>query len=475
MTGPVTRARPRITQRGQALVLGMMLAATVSAALAMLYALGRTVEARARLIHAADAAAYSGALEQARQLNFLAYANRTQIAHQIAMAHLVTLGASLSFERTLAGQRRRNNPPARLLSSLFGRDVALAYGAARTEPGAQVELMRAYAEHDRVVHEVLEAGADSAVAGLPAARERLMRAVLRANYPATGASRRTDSAAAAANAPTIRLLSDGWPEFLLHRAALPGSALRLAVERAAGRYGFLGNRDGTRANPTTVNAQCPLARHRLRRRGATWLGADGRWGALDTQSFHSQRFNRWAGCYYREYAMGWGVVSGPGSAGPDGLEYVENPPGDFTSQDFWQWVRRSTAWDVRDGTGNPLANSYAMAQVQPWPGLGLPGYYDVASVHGADPLRFALAVSVAHDGLGDTVAAGAAASVRGPRGGEAGLGGPLVVTSAAETYYARPEPRADGREELPTLFRPYWQARLAAVRPEEALRAWEAP
>ncbi|WP_414590538.1 hypothetical protein, partial [Anabaena sp. CCY 9614] len=73
---------------------------------------------------------------------------------------------------------------------------------------------------------------------------------------------------------------------------------------------------------------------------------------------------------------------------------------------------------VRDGTGNPLANSYAMAQVQPWPGLGLPGYYDVASVHGADPLRFALAVSVAHDGLGDTVAAGAAASVRGPRGGE---------------------------------------------------------
>jgi len=182
-----------------------------------------------------------------------------------------------------------------------------------------------------------------------------------------------------------------------------------------------------------------------------------------------------ANCYYREYAMGWGVVSGPGSAGPDGLEYVENPPGDFTSQDFWQWVRRSTAWDVRDGTGNPLANSYAMAQVQPWPGLGLPGYYDVASVHGADPLRFALAVSVAHDGLGDTVAAGAAASVRGPRGGEAGLGGPLVVTSAAETYYARPEPRADGREELPTLFRPYWQARLAAVRPEEALRAWEAP
>jgi hypothetical protein len=471
MTGLATHAAPRIVQRGQALVLGMMLAATVSAALAMLYLLGRTVEARARLIHAADAAAYSGALEQARQLNFLAYVNRTQIAHQIAMAHLVTLGASLSFAQTLADQRRRNNPPARLLSTLFGRDVGLAYGAARAAPGTQAALMRAYAEHDRVVHEVLEAGAASAVAGLPAARERLMRAVLRANYSLAGASGR--AASAAADVPTIRLLSDGWPDFLQHRAALPGSALHSAVELAAARYGFLGNRDGTRANSTAVNAQCPLARHQLRRRGATWLGADGRWGALDTQSFHSQRFNRWAGCYYREYAMGWGGVSGLGSAGPEGLQYVENPPGDFTSQDFWQWVKRSTTWDVRDGTGNPLANSYAMAQMPPWPGSGLPGEYEVASARGADPLRFAIVVSVAHDGLGD---AGVAASVSGSRGAGADLGGLLRVTSAAETYFARPEPRTDDdREELPTLFLPYWQARLASVTAEEALRAREAP
>lgn len=472
MTGPATHGASRIAQRGQALVLGMMLAATVSMALAMLYALGRTVEARARLIHAADAAAYSGALEQARQLNFLAYVNRTQIAHQIAMAHLVTLGASLSFAHTLADQRRRNNPPARLLSTLFGRDIGLAYGAARAAPGAQAALMRAYAEHDRVVHQVLEAGAASAVAGLPAARERLMRAVLRENYSVAGASGRTGSAAPKVDVPTIHLLSDGWPEFLQHRAARPGSALRSAVEQAAGRYGFLGSRDGTRANSATVNAQCPLARHQLRRRGATWLGAGGRWGALDTQSFHSQRFNRWAGCYYREYAMGWGVVSEPGSAGPEGLEYVENPPGDFTSQDFWQWVKRSTTWDLRGGTGNPLANSYAMAQMQPWPGLGLPGYYEVPSARGADPLRFAVVVSVAHDGLGDV---DAAAPMSGPRGAGAALGGRLRVTSAAETYFAGPEPRTDGREQPPTLFLPYWQARLASVTAEEAVQARETP
>ena len=46
--------------------------------------------------HAVDAAAYSGAL-QARHLNAIAYANRSQIAHQVAMAHLVTLAASARY------------------------------------------------------------------------------------------------------------------------------------------------------------------------------------------------------------------------------------------------------------------------------------------------------------------------------------------------------------------------------------------
>ncbi|MGD7366521.1 pilus assembly protein TadG-related protein, partial [Ralstonia pseudosolanacearum] len=68
-------------QRGQVLAPGLLLLGVLAAVLAMLHGLGRMVEARARLTHAADAAAYSGALEQARRLNFLAYANRAQVAH----------------------------------------------------------------------------------------------------------------------------------------------------------------------------------------------------------------------------------------------------------------------------------------------------------------------------------------------------------------------------------------------------------
>lgn len=303
-------------QRGQALVLGLLLLAVAVASLAMLRGVGRVVEARMRLTHAADAAAYSGALAQARRLNLLAYANRTLVAHQVAMAHLVTLEASMAFTRTLAGQRRRNNPPVRLLATLFGRDVAAAYRVARAEPGTAAGLAQAYAEHDRVVHQVLAVGMASAVADLPATRARLMRLVLQDNHPT-------------APVPSIRMLSDGWPGYLERRDAMGHAGLRSAVEQAVQRYDFAGRRDGTRRNAVPAVAHCPRGHHTLRRRGATWLGADGRWGAVDTQSFHSLRFNRWAGCYLREYAMGWGAVLGDGSRAPSDLEHVENPPGGF--------------------------------------------------------------------------------------------------------------------------------------------------
>jgi len=464
------RVAPFASQQGQVLVLGMLLAATVSVSLVMLYNLGRTVESRSSLTHAADAAAYSGALEQARQLNFLAYVNRTQIAHQVAMAHLVTLGAGAQYLRTLAGQRNRNNPPMALISMLFGPDAGLAYAMARGQPGAEADLARAYAEHDRIVHRVLDAGAAAAVKHLPASRDRLMRAVLHDNYADAAGSFGLSSSARAE--PVIRLLSDGWPGFVARHAATRQGGLRPAVEQAAGRFGFLDRRNETRRNPWPVSMYCPILRHELRRRGSTWLGPDGRWGALDTQSFHALRSNRWVGCYYREYAMGWGTAQGQKSRPPPDLDYVESPPEDFSAQDFWRWVELSTNWNIFDGATNPMANSYAMAQVQRWPGLGLPGYREVALSRRETPLRFAVAVSLAGRALPTTDAASTVAAPVGRfRHAALGGGGTLTVTSAAETYFARPQARGDGRGEWATLFRPYWQARLSAVTPAEALAA----
>ncbi|WP_088139621.1 pilus assembly protein TadG-related protein [Achromobacter xylosoxidans] len=463
-----------VQQRGQALVLGLLMAAAGGISLVVLYNLGQTVGARQRLTHAADAAAYSGALEQARALNALAYINRTQIAHQVAMAHLVTLAASAQYARTMQAQRSRGNPPAGLIAMLFGPDVGAAYQTARAVPDAEQRLASAFGEHDRVVHQVLEASAASAVAGLAASRERIMNKVLSANLsddaPASGAG------AATGRGASLRLLTDGWPGYVARRLATRAAGLRPAVEQAVQRHGFLNSRNATRRNPWMVRPLCPLHRHELRRRGYTWLGPDGRWGALDTQSYHALRFNRWRGCYFREYAMGWGTAQGQKIKAPEGLEYVDEPPLDFSDQDFWRWVELSTNWDLLKDISNPMANSYAMAAAQRWPGRGLPAYRDIALPRSGEPLRFAVAVRLVGSSLKTTDADSA---VRAPLGRfrYAALGpeDAVTVTSAAETYFARPERRADGRDELATLFRPYWQARLSATTAGEAAQARRAP
>jgi len=461
-------------QRGQALVLGLMVAAVGAASLVVLYNVGQTVEARSRLTHAADAAAYSGALMQARALNAIAYVNRSQIAHQVAMAHLVTLGASAQYIDALQLQRRRGNPPASLIAMLFGPAAGAAYQGAQAPPDAESRLARAFAQHDRVVHQVLEAAARAIAGDFIMSRDRVMREVLAANYPAFGKTGRDN--ASGASPLDLRVLTDGWPGFTERQAATRKAGLRPAIESAAARYGFLDRRNTTLRNPWVVSTRCPWLRHELRRRGSTWLGPDGHWGALDTQSYHALRSNRWIGCYYREYAMGWGTVQGNKSRAPDDVEFVEDPPADFSQEDFWRWVEHATSWNIFDGANNPMANSYAMAGVRRWPGGGLPAYREVAPKRLADPLRFAVAVGL-QSSVVKTTDAGSAVSAPIGQFRYAALGriGAITVSTAAETYFSRPERRADGRLELATLFRPYWQARLSAVTPQEEALARRLP
>ena len=59
----------------------------------LLFAAGQAYAARERLDTAADAAAWSAALWQARVLNFQAYANRAIVAQEAAIAQSVALAS----------------------------------------------------------------------------------------------------------------------------------------------------------------------------------------------------------------------------------------------------------------------------------------------------------------------------------------------------------------------------------------------
>jgi hypothetical protein len=419
----------RRPQEGQALVLGMLMAVVLSVALLRYFSAGQVLAAKSRQAHGLDAAAYSGALIQARALNMLAYLNRAQLAHQVAMAHLVTLGSWALHGGAEASQLGRGNPPAHLIGMLFGADHGRAYLAASRAAGTGAwasssgELGAAHAAHDRFVHGVYRSVSRAVVDGVPAARLAAMRAVLASHYPESESAR-----------SHVTLVTDDWPDFTQRFA--PTAHLRPLIERIAGLYGFLGPRNHTAENSWVVSERCPGLRHQLRRRGSTSMDASGRWLSSDTQSYLALRSNRWIGCYYREFAMGWGWI--PATARVIDGAYSDAAPDDFSEQDFWRWVHEATQWDLVEGRDNPMANSYALRDRPHWRSGGLAAYYDLALSGGDGVAGFT--VALVRDGPDDRI---------------------VHALSAAESYFARPERRPDAQEERANLFHPYWHARLA--------------
>lgn len=80
----------RTRQCGQALILVLFLVMTTAITAVLLYNNGQSTTEKARLVNAADAAAYSGAVYFTRNLNFMAYTNRAMIANHVAVGHFVS-------------------------------------------------------------------------------------------------------------------------------------------------------------------------------------------------------------------------------------------------------------------------------------------------------------------------------------------------------------------------------------------------
>ncbi|OWT77194.1 MULTISPECIES: pilus assembly protein TadG-related protein [unclassified Achromobacter] len=453
----------RARARGHALPLALGLVSVGVLALVVLHDHGNTVAARVRLTHAADAAAYSGAVVQARALNLLAYINRTQVAHQIALAHVATLASWTQFGQNEAARFRRGNPPGMLIAMLYGPAHAMAYASAVRVQGVAGALDRfadAHARHDALVHDVLARAAQAVLQDLPRTRQQAMRTVLHANYPewprpALGAAVQRDRLA-------LAFTDDRWPGFVRLYSGRRGGAFRPMVLRATDRYAFLGPRKGLALNPWPVSYRCPTLRHQLRRIGGTSLTRRGTWESVDTQSHHALRSNKYIGCYYREYAMGWGKVRNSGQQAAD--EALPHAPADFSRQSFWRWVQENAGWDLLNGHNNPLAYVYATQQRQRWQGRGMAAYAEVPLDRAAQPAGFEIVLRQPAELL-PALSNGGATHAQG-RYAYAGLepGEHVTVTSAAETYFVRPRPREDGRDEIATLFRPYWQAHLVAAR-----------
>ena len=84
-------------ESGQVLPLGLVLVVMGMVGALIVYNTGVVATDKMRLANGADAAAYSGALWQARALNYQAYANRAMVANQVAIGQAVSIQSWMTY------------------------------------------------------------------------------------------------------------------------------------------------------------------------------------------------------------------------------------------------------------------------------------------------------------------------------------------------------------------------------------------
>ncbi len=135
--------------------------------------------------------------------------------------------------------------------------------------------------------------------------------------------------------------------------------------------------------------------------------------------------------------MGWGWVPGNANSMAMDLPYTQTPPDNFSGIDFWRWVKQATQWNINGGSQNPLANSRAVAASSRWQGGGLANYVDIANAGRQSSVAFTLSLTRKN-----------------------AWGHDFTVNSRAQTFFERPQARADRRVEKANFWHPFWQARL---------------
>ena len=438
LDNPKSQARHAIAtqQKGQAMILGLVLCGVgVLAWLAMLE-LGQRVHDQSSLHRATDAAVYSAALMQARALNLHAYLNRAHIAHQIGMAHLIAAATASQYRDKLAHQALRRNPPPSLMGAFFGPQHAVAYMAALSggigDAHSQNTFRQAFLRHEKHVHQILDRVRQLQIRNADLQREQAMHRMLIANVGQSGGAIKGDTLQQLGL--SLALTLDESKGFVTQLSA-NNTVWRDFLTGLVDQYGFLSERNQTHRNVWLVNPRCPLKRHELRRRGRLQLGRDGHWLSDETLSFHALRHNKMIGCYHREYPMGWAVLKTQRDRQTVGQDAVVLP--EFSRQVFWRWslAQRAGRWNILRGHQNLLAQRYGQSASIKWSSKGLGRYVQITPARESKPLRVAIKVS-------QKLATSEIHSV-----------------ATAQTYYSPPKDDPH-RSRSPSLFEPYWRATL---------------
>jgi hypothetical protein len=416
------------TERGQVLPLGLLLLALLAMCLWWVSDAALAVSEKRRLTQAADMAALSGAVWQARTLNFDAYMNRAIMANEAVIAQSVSLRAFSDYvsqlllnSATVTTWVPFLGQALRVIDRVWsGIDQSLSAGL------TTLEVLTSLADHDLAfAQRLMHAGAVQYV-------PKLVRQQVKAIDP------RFEVTEGAEAALTVWQLQ--WPRF----ASFYGGAFRWRQQDVLYR-----SMDGFSAERQFRWPRSSAFGFRIERRGGTELVNFESWQAVDTLSLHLRRYVLF-GSLRERVPMAWGGAA-------LGARRIRPPRRDSFA----------AAYRV-----NPRAARLAERTTLGRSGyLGLPSVFDlsVAQRRKFDPQPVTVRVRLP--------AASRARSFVMPDMDQQTMIGTATEDSsndffaeaAAAVWFAQPQARRDGQQELPHLFSPYWQARLQSLTPSQRL------
>lgn len=443
-------------QCGQVLPVALALLVIVAGFFYLMVNAGQMVTEKMRVTNAADAAAYSAAVVEARALNYDAYLNRAMVANQMAIAQTVSFASWLDYFATAADQFSEYvtdmnyfllpNPKVAVLDVAFGGSAVVAayfgggtvhdyvdpivnYGA-----GAIIsihnEVTKVLARSQALVQLNLTAGIRQG---------QIANQVVKAMDPKLNAE--------------VVLVSHGFDAFTKNYANDERS--RFADVAVRSRDPFTRER-----NFTLDSFNVPGVRKEgaLKKRGGTELIGLDEWRGVDTLEVHGRRFGcgffgvGW--CRDVRKPVGWGgiMVSADGDdagSGHHGNAYNENS---------------NTADEADSSMRRPTLGIFS----------GIPTSQEIADVDPAHEASTHITIRV-HKSHGDTLTSGNAAQAK-PSGrlavfNDRPAGGQLVALSRAQIYFDRIAARVDGKTELGSLYNPYWRVRLVSPTAEDRVYA----
>lgn len=455
-------------QQGQVLPVGLGLLALTLMAVFIVYNTGQVATDKQKLANAADAAAYSGSLWQARSMNFQAYTNRAMVANQVSMAQAVTIQSWSSYA-TMAGVN-----VATVLKPVPVLNV-VAQGVASGLVGV-----------DRVLSPI--AGAllkvvDVVNRGLAVAQEAMFLSTFVATPDVVEAvveeSDERFTVNTAYSGIGIFNNLNGWHHFStrITKDNIEGMSSRAKMINES-RDAFTQQRNWKFFKNFWFYST-PLLRHRIYREGKTELimvdndgQAQWEWKAKDTLSLHN-RLWRWRGTKRYEIPIGWAEAFANSESSESTIE-------NNACTSVWQFyqsrnctrflgMNRRAEYLADTGIRSPLVKTPSRISMSGFSGLQAFRRLSKQTLAQEFPrIRLKIEVSMPADKILSTASSGMGDTFQAPI--EA-LGGVVSSVSTAEVFYQRPDSGDTTKFTGANSYSPYWGARLSSIEDADRLLA----